>query len=836
MIIDPRLNAYILQATKVWDPRRYLSVESTSIPEENHTLCNIDPAVKITGPETFPLTILIQPYDPSTIYGINLNSVRFFYWNSNSRLLQPIWDSGINTAFKYIWAKIRKSGIYVPIGLPRDKLVQEMIRIMAYQHFFTDTTFIEEKKTILKNAITLFTSSDNDSIYQWRRNLTVTEIQTTLENIEENNIRIGGGGTVSPFPFPKIDPSIPRNEQIQQFKERLGELTPTNGELPEESLLLGSPTPVAMEPRWPIIRPGRNTPMDIAARLESPPISFPVPFPLQYLCWFQAPDWRGYHHDEGLTGVTTGCSSITSNTVGNLMLYKTIELDGPVIGTPSVVRGKIYVGTGNSKKADGGLGGTLYKIDLYTGIIENEFTFSTPFGQGSRQSYAGIGSSPAVFGGRVYFSGMDGQLYSLDDTTLKPIWITDLRNPDFAHNQPVQNYSGPNHGAEGWSSPLFVNGRIYVGFGEGESEGPNNYGFIYCLDADTGNVMWLFCTNQFVTNKDNEPNIIPPSCVPSESIPPKPYKIAKNDPLDTGASPWSSCSYDRKLNRIYIGTGNALKEGQFPEGYTPLPESKYASGVLSLDANTGQFKGFFQPSLQDCYRDTDIDIDVPAGPMLFTQGTSGKRILAIGSKNGSFFLLDAETLQVIARRQLLPYDSSGKPFPDVDKEPEDADRTHPESFYHENYSGIFGTATVHYGFKRLFVGLGGYRGTDSIEFSKVPFMRAVDWDTLEDAWSTSGNNPPKYTTTKPPMYTNAGETGYSSPAIVNDVVMMSTSQLGLYAFDAATGLCLWSAEPASAPGTTRRTSFMRGPVVYGDSVVIGTMRSQVEGSLKIYRI
>ena len=107
---------------------------------------------------------------------------------------------------------------------------------------------------------------------------------------------------------------------------------------------------------------------------------------------------------------------------------------------------------------------------------------------------------------------------------------------------------------------------------------------------------------------------------------------------------------------------------------------------------------------------------------------------------------------------------------------------------------------------------------------------------LSDAWPTSGNNPPKYTTPKPPMYTNAGETGYSSPAIVNDVVFMSTTHLGLYAFDAATGLCLWSAEAAAEPGTIPRTGFIRGPVVYGDDVVIGIRRSLTEGSLRIYKI
>jgi outer membrane protein assembly factor BamB len=82
------------------------------------------------------------------------------------------------------------------------------------------------------------------------------------------------------------------------------------------------------------------------------------------------------------------------------------------------------------------------------------------------------------------------------------------------------------------------------------------------------------------------------------------------------------------------------------------------------------------------------------------------------------------------------------------------------------------------------------------------------------------------------MYTTTGETGYSSPAVVNDVIFMSTTQMGLYAFDAASGLCLWSADPVSS----RRRGYIRGPVVYRDFLVIGTSRSIGEGSLKIYTL
>ena len=815
------IKARLLKVSAGLTPDSEVNVKGVPNPISNRTLGEIGVATAVEGPAQFNMAVLIQPFEKSAITGIDLHSVRVFRWDSKSNTFNLLRNSSVNTELSYTWAKIVEPGIYIPIGLPRDRLVQEMLKIIAYQHYFISSP--SKKKEILASALRMFTDSKEENLEQWRRVLTVTEIQSSLEAFGDNDIRIGDAGTIRSFPLPK-------DVDLKEFKAQLNNLDIGLGELPEEHLFYSMPNPRDWEPRWPILSFDRRIPIDVLGRKEPDPIFFPSPYQLQYLCWFQSPDWTTYHHDEGLSGVATGCSRITSATVGRMMLYRDILLDGPIIGVPSIVRGKIYVGTANSISAEGGMGGTLYKIDLGNGNIENEFTFNTPFGQGSRQGYAGIGSSPAVIGGRVYFSGLDGHLYCLDDTRLSPIWITDLRNPDLAHNQPVQNYAGLNHGAEGWSSPLVIDGRVYVGFGEGESEGPNNFGFVYCLDANTGKVLWLFCTNQFDTSSENAPNMIPPSCLHSGIDPPAPFQRVRKDPPNRGASPWSSCSYDRRLNRVYIGTGNALIGGGDLE-YTPLPDPRYASGVISLDGRTGQFRGFFQPSPGDSYRTTDVDIDIPAGPMLFTRGQDQVRVMAIGSKNGSFFLLNPDSMEVLARRQLLPYDSSGRPFPEVDAEPSKPDPTHPEANYHENYSGIFDTATVHYGYRRLFVGLGGYRGADSINSPTTPFMRALDWSTLNDAWTTAGENPPKYLASEPPMYTTRGETGYSSPAVVNDVVFMSTTKKGLYAFDVETGVCLWSA------GNLGRQGFIRGPGVYRDSIVIGTAETaQSQGTLKIYSL
>jgi outer membrane protein assembly factor BamB len=524
-------------------------------------------------------------------------------------------------------------------------------------------------------------------------------------------------------------------------------------------------------------------------------------------------NWWMYHHDVQHTGLVVG-SHINRTNVPFLRLRRWIPLAGPVVSVPAVVDNKVYVGVGNSTLAAYSSGGTLYKIGMLTGIVEGAYTFNTPPFRRSRQGLAGIACAPTVIDNCVYFSGLDGKLYCLDSDTLIPVWITDLRHADRAHNQPVTHAVN----AEGWGSPLVINGRVYVGFGESES---NAFGFIYCLDAATGTVIWLFCTTVFPGMSDNDPNVIPESAVGLSVLPPG-FTVAA-DPPSRGASPWSSCAYDVVSNRIIVGTGNVLPQH-------PLPQPRYSLGVISLDATTGGEPRFFQPSNSDNYRPDDTDVDVPAGPTIFLRGA--QRVVAIGSKNGSFFLLDANTLEVLpnGRRQLLPRaggnggfpGDTGLRLPGVDPHPPDP--TESTGRLTENFYGIFGSAAVHYGMRRLFVGVGGFAfgvGTPGIDYRTTPFLRALNWSDLTDAWWTAvgPDQVRRYVLPSPPMYTTPGEAGFSSPVVVNDVVMVSTSKPALYAFDAATGQCLWSAPGFGAPAPN---SFTLGPAIYGDYVVVGS--------------
>jgi outer membrane protein assembly factor BamB len=753
-------------------------VRKAKHPLERATLGDIGLSVRVAGATSFPPTILLLPFERDSLRGIDHLSVRVFRVDARGRTATPLWNSGINLALGYVWAKITRPGTYVAIGLPRDPLLQDCLRVLAQQRRYAEHESREQRDALTEAVLAPFLETPERELHQLRQLLAQVEVQTSPRPLERHEVRHGKGGYILPFP-------LPHGLEQPELREELTRLeTPPHG-LPEEALFF--PPEIVDEPERPKIGPDFPSPLPF----PTPPSWLwprpfpPLPIPRPPLCWFFSKDWWMYHRDAEHTGHASGCSSINSCNVGSLTLRHTVPLNGEVATIPTVVNGKVYIGTVN---VPGGMpgGGVLYKIDLASGAIEA--TFATPVR--TPAYFQGIGGSPAVVGNRVYASAVPGRVHCLDATTLAELWTTDLRVPSQGQNQPVRQ-----NNTDCWSGPLVVDGKVYVGSGEGEF---GAYGFIYCLDANDGRVLWLFSTNQFVTGTDNDPNVIPRSVAVSDPLPAWASAFAlHDDPPQRGVSVWSSCGYDPMLNRIYAGTGNAtIGDAQ------PLPDANYGSGVLALDASTGSFRGFFQPTAADCYRANDTDVDVCAGPLLFQHG--GNRVCAIGSKGGGFFLLDAATMAPLKKRQLLPYDTNGNPLPNVD----------PHTGPDENMFGVFGNAAVHYGLKRLYVGIGGYGG--AIDSGTTPFMRALDWNTLDDAWATAvgSDHVARYTVPRPPMYSTPGECGLSSPAVVNDVVFCSTTKPGLYAFCAHTGLCLWS-----ATGLTGQ--WLLGPAVYGNSLVIG---------------
>jgi outer membrane protein assembly factor BamB len=280
---------------------------------------------------------------------------------------------------------------------------------------------------------------------------------------------------------------------------------------------------------------------------------------------------------------------------------------------------------------------------------------------------------------------------------------------------------------------------------------------------------------------------------------------------------------------------------------------------------------------QSSYRVSDMDVDFGASPIVFS--LNGQRVVGAGCKNGTFVIVDADTMSYVNQRQILPYylksdeDSvdNNCQIPTVDPHGPDTP-TNPNPLVSnaesnttsaENYSGTYSTAAIDNpaNCQQVFIGVGGnnyHYLAPGIDYTTTPFMRAMDGTTLKDSWPTEvldvkdvitgqdrklaryplANVTMVHNDETVGMYTTPGEAGLSSPALVNDVVFCSTSKVALYAFNKADGKLLFSDRIGSqTDGFNGGYGYCMGPAIAGDYVVVGGLIYGSDGGLlKIYRL
>ncbi len=549
-----------------------------------------------------------------------------------------------------------------------------------------------------------------------------------------------------------------------------------------------------------------------------------------------------YHGDLSHSGEASS-TDITSENVSRLRLLHSLPVPGSVLSTPAVVDGCAFVGLANTLAVATQNGGQLLKVDLASGEVIADFTWSIPVDERDSHGFCGMGCTPAVAGDRVVFSAFNGKLYCLSKDDMSLLWVTDLRYADPGHGQPVTNdFEGALPRAAGWSSPVVSGERVYVGMGEGEN--PSLYGFVYCLDASTGDVIWIFCTCQFEPDRPNRPNELPMDVI--TDVPPAGFTTYGSTVLVKGASVWSSIAYDPELDHLYCATGNPQPDG-------PLPTPGYTNSVLVLRGATGEFVASVQIPASSSYRPSDVDVDVGGSPTLFE--VDGRKLVGIGCKNGAYLTFDARSFAIVAVRQLLPLHRDGSQISSVDPHgPDDPTRPSPvvpnewsNEVQGENYMGTYSTAAVCSSQGKLFIGLGGnnyHYLSPGIDSSTTPFIRALDWSSLTDAWPLDDGDPQRYAIATSqesnPLYKMGGESGLSVPAVANDLVFMATSRVALYALSARDGELLWADTEHFGPqtgGSSGGYGYCMGPAVVGDHVVAGALVAGASGGvLNIYSL
>jgi quinohemoprotein ethanol dehydrogenase len=111
-----------------------------------------------------------------------------------------------------------------------------------------------------------------------------------------------------------------------------------------------------------------------------------------------------------------------------------------------------------------------------------------------------------------------------------------------------------------------------------------------------------------------------------------------------GGAVWNAMTYDRELNRVYIGTGNG-----FPvDARTRSPaggDNLFLASIVALDADTGTYLWHYQTNPGETWDyDTTNDIELAD---LDINGTR-RRVLMNASKNGFFYVLDRDTGKLVS--------------------------------------------------------------------------------------------------------------------------------------------------------------------------------------------
>ncbi len=303
-----------------------------------------------------------------------------------------------------------------------------------------------------------------------------------------------------------------------------------------------------------------------------------------------------------------------------------------------------------------------------------------------------VQGTPTVEGNNVYVADKTGIVFQLDATTGKPTWqasLTAISGDPMAYsrNSPAIGTNNvivgdqdsatlyalsKTDGSLAWktvldpitaaivtSSPVVVNGRIYVGVASNQEElasktphfVPTFRGSVVALDESTGKIIWQSYT------------------VPTGY---------------TGGSVWeSNIAVDPARAAVYVTTGNnysvppsvaacqtaATTATQLDACLSP---NDHVDSVVAMNMNTGAVNWAqrfthadtwttscetYQPApATPCPVPTGLDTDFGAGANLFTVTSNGKQVDAVGAgqKSGAYYTMNRDTGTILWGTQTGP--------------------------------------------------------------------------------------------------------------------------------------------------------------------------------------
>jgi glucose dehydrogenase len=393
---------------------------------------------------------------------------------------------------------------------------------------------------------------------------------------------------------------------------------------------------------------------------------------------------------------------------------------------------------------------------------------------------AGFLNAALVTHDTVFVGDAGGYLYALDEETGQERWKIDTRAKPFPGAHPAHCV---------FSSPIPAEGNIVIGGGAYEhgvaavpgNRGCTGRGFVVALEPKTGKVVWKYDVGPEAKEFDAPVTI--------ETTRGK--RVFHRGP-STG-SVWCTPSYDAATHTIYFGT-DCHNSPRQPTPDDPRLYTKHSCAVIAVDARTGAEKWVTQITPNDIWNYSMPAYDAKTGgykdqaigdtPKIFWIFWNGRwrRVVGVGSKNGGFYVLDAETGEILAHTPIYtgPPDSAPKhvnprtlALPSAIGGLQTGCATDGKSIY-TNGIDILGL-----GVKGLLPPTGGR-------------VVSISLDTTKENWRHERPRVAAVAGTKEkPAYTNVGDPVGAGIALANGIAYFTTAVSNkLVAIDTATGKSL----------------------------------------------
>jgi polyvinyl alcohol dehydrogenase (cytochrome) len=322
--------------------------------------------------------------------------------------------------------------------------------------------------------------------------------------------------------------------------------------------------------------------------------------------WKNGPGWTSWGAGLANTRFQSGRDAgLRADDVPRLALKWAFAIpDSSVLRSqPAVYRGRVFVGSQT---------GDLYALDATTGCVHWTTTVQAEVRSGI--TVAEVGGRPILF-----FGDSSGYLYALDAATGKQQWKLQL------DEHPT---------AKATSTPVFHQGRLYVGISSLEEAIAVSPGYVCCtfrgsvqaIQATDGKVLW----KRYMIDEVATPR--PQSRRGSAVMGP------------SGVGVWTAPTLDPDRDTMYVATGDNYSD----------PPTALSDAIVALRMSSGQILWSKQFTSGDAWNSSCMlvagvncpdsngpDFDFAASAMLVSPG-NGRRVLLLGQKSGMAYGLDPD--------------------------------------------------------------------------------------------------------------------------------------------------------------------------------------------------